>query len=190
MRGVRRPPLQGGGAGGDLPRPHDPRRAGDDRRRRHRFLRRGEGQRRMPPHRRPPAAATGGGVGLHQAGTVVVDALGRRVAAREAGVVSDKGGHAGQRAVSVRRTHHRAPFPRHQQAAQGLRRTDPQGTHRRHRRTQHGRHQVRRLGDRPRARGGRRRRQGSVRRNARGTRNLRAEPYGTLPEAPHQTENP
>ena len=93
----------------------------------------------------------------------------------------------GQRAVPLRRTHHGAAFPRHQQTAGGLRRADPQGTHHRRRRTQHGRHQVRRLGDRPRPRSGRPGRQGSLRGDARPARNVCGELHGTIPETPHQT---
>ena len=92
-----------------------------------------------------------------------------------------------KRAVPLRRTHHGAAFPRHQQTAGGLRRADPQGTHHRRRRTQHGRHQVRRLGDRPRPRSGRPGRQGSLRGDARPARNVCGELHGTIPETPHQT---
>ena len=59
----------------------------------------------------------------------------------------------GRRDVHLRRTHHRAPFPRHLETAGGVQRPDRARPHDRDRRAQHGHHQVGRLGGGPRTRG-------------------------------------
>ena len=181
LRGVRRAAFPRRGARSEIPRQVDLRRTGNDRGRRHRLLRRGkQEERHLPAHRRAAATVAGRGSGIHQVRTVVVDPLGRREPAREAGFVPDEGFGAGRRHVHLRRADDGAALPRHLETARGVQRPDPARTHDRRRRAQHGHHQMRRLDRGPRPRGGHGGRTGRVRRHAARTGKVHRKPYGQI----------
>ena len=178
LRGVRRAAFPRRGARSEIPRQVDLRRTGNDRGRRHRLLRRGkQEERHLPAHRRAAATVAGRGSGIHQVRTVVVDPLGRREPAREAGFVPDEGFGAGRRHVHLRRADDGAALPRHLETARGVQRPDPARTHDRRRRAQHGHHQMRRLDRGPRPRGGHGGRTGRVRKHAARTGKVHRKPY-------------
>ena len=123
LRSLRRKTFPRRDPRSQVPRPVDLRRPGDDHRRGHRFLRRGSPQ--TPPASRiierlqPPAGCR---TRVHQARTILLDPLRRRETACETRLVPHEGCRAGRRDVHLRRTHHRAPFPRHLEAPRGVQR--------------------------------------------------------------------